>query len=502
MSNRFATRPPDILVIVLDCVRALDFPGGRDFGGRMPNAQKLRKESIDFPRTASVAPWTLPSHASMFTGIYPWEHHCHGRGSLRLDPNLVRLPSLLRENGYRTISVSGNPIISPNYGLTLGFDVALWGEWWEQFYRILGRPPNSGPPLDGGDSRDSPSLSRRSQWGRLFRTAGQRVPASLASINSVLRRVANSEAAGFDVVNPWIEPSLSDWLSRSPADQPVFSFVNLIDAHEPYLLDLLGTESLRSWWREMRIPQDPLALFDVAEPPTPGDLARLHRLYQDSFETLDQRLGRIRTIFEGANRWDNSLVIVTSDHGQCFGEHGMYWHGVRTDEEMLRVPLWVRLPQGESGGTTGVGWASPMDIMPTALEVSDTRGNVASSGVSLRRLALEPRPAPLMAAGDGTEWNEPFCRRLTPQRLAELNQFSIAVYTDLRKVVLPLPDGAPRYFDVSEYPPREEELRPPEAIRLRSIVDDARTAGATLLQPVTAPIGNSVESRLRSWGYE
>jgi arylsulfatase A-like enzyme len=321
-------------------------------------------------------------------------------------------------------------------------------------------------------------------------------------MNSVLRRVANPDPDGIDVINPWIEPSLRYWLGRWPVDRSVFCFINMIDAHEPYLLDLLGPESLRSWWRDMRIAQDPLALFDRSQPPTRGDLARLHQLYQETFETLDKRLDRIHAIFEDANRWDNTLVILTSDHGQCFGEHGMYWHGVRTDEEMLRVPLWMRLPHGERGGSEGVGWASPMDTMPTALEAAGIDVSVRSSGFSLRRLAEGQRPAPLMAAGDGTEWNEPFCRRLAPARFAELNQFSIATYSEEQKVVLPLPSGPIRYLDVSAYPPREEEPRPGDAEHLRRIVDAARAAGVSLFHPPDDKPDSSIDDRLRSWGYD
>jgi arylsulfatase A-like enzyme len=502
MAGRSSTRPPDILVVVLDCVRASDFPGGRDFAGRMPFATALRKESIAFLRSASVAPWTLPSHASLFTGIYPWEHNCHGRGTLRLNPNVPRLPSLLREKGYRTISVSGNPIISTNYGMTDGFDVAIWGEWWEQFYRILRSPPNTAVEADQDPARVSENLSRRNRWGRLLRTAGQRLPASLAGMNSVLRRVSNLDPPGIGAVNPWIEPSLRDWLRRWPRDRPVFAFVNLIDAHEPYLLDLFGPESFRSWWKDMRIPQDPLALFDRSEPPPREDLLRLHQLYQETIRSFDRRLERIHDVLVEANRWDNTLAIVTSDHGQCFGEHGMYWHGVRTDEEMLRVPLWVRPPDGELAGTEGVGWASPMDAMPTALEAAGIPDAARSSGFSLRQLARERRPAPLMAAGDGTEWNEPFCRRLTPARLAELNQFSIAVYTDDRKVVVPLPGGPVRYVNVGAYPPREEEPSADAVELLRPLVDAARAAGKELLEPLDGRPDRSVEDRLRSWGYE
>jgi arylsulfatase A-like enzyme len=252
----------------------------------------------------------------------------------------------------------------------------------------------------------------------------------------------------------------------------------------------------------MRIPQDPLALFDRDKPLAMEDLARLHELYRATFETIDRRLDRIHTIFNDANRWDNCMVILTSDHGQCFGEHGMYWHGVRTDEEMLRVPLWLRLPHGELGGTEGAGWASPLDAFATSLEAAEIEVSKTQSGFSLVQLATETRPSPLMAAGDGTEWNEPFCHRLAPARLAELNQFSIAVYADGRKVIVPLPEGPIRSFDVSIYPPQEERLGSDEIKVLGPILESARVAGRALLRSPIGQVNTEVEERLRGWGYQ
>src|SRR5580692_752059 len=118
---------PNLLLVVLDCVRAWDFPGGSNAAGPMPFVDSLRRESVDHPRTSSVAHWTVPAHASMFTGLYPWEHGVHAKGRLKLDAQGEAVGSLLQGAGYHTLSISANGLIAPSLGLVDGIDRSAWG---------------------------------------------------------------------------------------------------------------------------------------------------------------------------------------------------------------------------------------------------------------------------------------------------------------------------------------------------------------------------------------
>jgi len=495
-----AGRRPDVLIVVMDCVRASDFPGGAD-PVRMPFVESLRRSSVSFARAVSVAPWTLPSHASLFTGLYPWEHGCHGRASLTLDSRVPRLAQTLRSEGYRSLSLSANPIISPFYGLVDGFDVAEWGEWWEQVHRLKSTPSFTYEAASDGRAPEIPVLSRRDKAGRTVKTVLTRVPSILAAGDSVMRRTVDPERRLVGNMNPWVEPELKRWLARQPSDQPTFCFINLIDAHEPYLLDPATARSLREWWRFMRIPQDVLALLAGPEPPSEADLERLHLLYRDAIGVLDRRLERIIEIYQNAGRWKDTLLLLTSDHGQAFGEHGMIWHGVRTDEEMLRVPLLLRLPRDELAGVTGTGWASPMDAVPTVLDVVGAPRAVSGSGVSLKQLITAERPGPLFSAGDGTEWNRPFMEKLTPRRKSELNLFSIAAYIGSVKIVVDATTSAARGYDLSSSTGAELPADRLERADLRGVVEQARQAAQALLNPTTSGVSNETDERLRSWGY-
>jgi arylsulfatase A-like enzyme len=467
----------------------------------MPFVERLRREGITFPRAVSVAPWTLPSHASLFTGLYPWEHGCHGKASLTLDPRIARLPQMLRSMGYRSLSLSANPIIGPFYGLVDGFDVSEWGEWWEQVNRLKAKPSYYYESAVDGRAPAVPVLSRRHKVGRTVKTALTRVPWVLSAGESVLRRTVDPHGRWVGNMNPWIEPELERWLARQPMGQPTFCFINFLDAHEPYLLDPGSAASWRDWWQHMRIPQDVLALLAGPHPPTPEDLERLHDLYRGSIATLDRRIERIVDIYRKAGRWEGALMILTSDHGQAFGEHGMVWHGVRTDEEMLRVPLILRLPQGEQAGRTGTGWASPLDTVPTVFEAIGAPRTNPASGVPLQSLVGAERPDPLLSAGDGTEWNRPFMEKLNPQRRLELNLFSIAAYFRTVKVVVDATTDRARGYDLSVDPPVELPPDRLERSELSGVVQQARRAAVALLHPSSPGASVEVEERLRSWGY-
>ncbi len=501
-AERLATagRPPNVVVIVLDCVRASDFPGGAS-PVRMPFVEELARSSVTFPRAVSVAPWTLPSHASVFTGLYPWEHGCHGRASLQLPPQHPRLAAILRQAGYATASFSANPIISPSYGLADGFDLAEWGEWWEQVHRWKARSSHSRESRADGPPPIPEELSARDRTARSLKTALTRLPATLAVGESIGRRTVDPRRRWVGNMNPWIEPDVARWLQQQPAERPTFVFVNLIDAHEPYLLEPSDAASISDWWRYMRIPQDVIALLANPMPPRAEDLTRLHELYRRAIAGLDRRIERLVAAYRDAGRWENTLFVLTSDHGQAFGEHGMIWHGVRTDEEMLRVPLLVRLPGDEFGGTRSNSWATPMDVAPTVLEATGLRSSERVSGVSLRTLASLPRPGALLAAGDGTEWNAAFFEHLSPRRRTELNQFSIAAYSGDHKIVVDALSGAVREYDLGAGSPTELP-RPRTGDRvIDGMVRDAQDAAERLMRSPVAPVDELVDERLRSWGY-
>jgi arylsulfatase A-like enzyme len=488
---------PDIVVVVMDCVEAREFDRALETGAGA--LSDLRSQSIVFPRTASVAPWTLPSHASLFSGLYPWEHGCHGRGVLRLPPQIARIPQWLGPLGYRTFSLSGNPIIGASYGFLDGFDRAAWGEWWERVYRVLDAPPNvydgSKPPPENGGSQ---GLQRR--VGRAMTLGGQRAPFTLALSDALLRRLKRLDPDLSPSLNPWIEPTLERWLASPDEARPFFCFVNFIDAHEPYLDPGDGSNGSWNWWRSLRIPQDSLALLSGELPLSGEDSELLRAMYRRSVRRLAQRVGRLVRRLQDLGRWHNTLFILTSDHGQAFGEGGVVWHGLRADEAELRIPLWAKLPGDELPAREGLGWASPLDIGATILRVTGQSKPSLTHSVPLQELAVRERPEPLLSASDGVTWNAPLCARLPTARVAELDRIFGAAYWGDAKVVTDVSSGVTHAYDLTQDRDCQNDLWPAQPARFEPLAEKARAAGLALLR-APAPVRTAVEERLHTWGY-
>lgn len=491
-------RSPDIVVVVLDCVTSREFDLATSAG--TGPLSELRSESVRFPRAAAVAPWTLPSHASLFTGLYPWEHGCHGKGVLQLPALVERVPQWLQRTGYRTYSVSGNPLVGSNYGLIDGFDRAAWGEWWERAFRVLAAPPNrhEGP---AAPPREYHPPGRRRRAASLLTVAAQRAPFALAASGSLLRRLKRIAREEPGAMNLWIEPTVRSWLGESASAVPSFLFVNFIDAHEPYLTLPAGAAGLIERWRNLGIPQDSLALLSEPSPLGTEDQRRLRAMYRASVGRLVTRVGRLVRFLQDRGRWDDTLFILTSDHGQAFGEGGVVWHGLRPDEAELRVPLWVKWPRGERPAPEGAGWASPLDVAATVLEaVGRPRARPAHS-FPLLELAVGPRPEPLLAVSDGVTWNGPLCARLSTARVAELDRLYGVAYWGDRKVVCDISAHRTQVFDLSADPECLQDLARTDAGPLEAAAIQARQAGSALLERPAVAGEPGVEGRLRAWGY-
>jgi hypothetical protein len=291
---------PTVVFVVLDTVRAdrlslcgYDHPTS-------PTLQGLVDQGATFSCDAyAPGSWTLPSHASYFTGLEVPEHGAHftGAGTViraatirPLEPDLPVLAERFTERGYQTVGVSGNPVLDPASGLTRGF-----GSW------------------------HSPT-----QFGPLY---GQ------ALVDQVTASLRDADP-----------------------DQPLFLFVNIADAHDPWDGVPRGLD-----WLAPR--DDLLAFFQTDGPGGPIDtqgpwqqyvraelspadeaalLARVSDLYDAALWEADQTLGAVLDVVRDHN-WDAAglRVVIVSDHGEFLGEHRLLRHGRYLYEENARVPLVV-----------------------------------------------------------------------------------------------------------------------------------------------------------------
>ena len=499
--------PPNIVVVVLDCVRADDFPGSTSDGGPLAFLESLRRESVVYPRAVSVAPWTVPAHATIFTGLNPWEHRAHAKGTLPLDPAVPRLPALLRTAGYASLSLSANPLLNSQLGLVAGFDAAAWSEWWEPYVRntrgarrakrlVSGEGPQPADASRLQKLHDSPLVSLLHRSADLV----YRYPFAVSAANHLLQRVTMPAEPEHALVARWIDPTLEQWLHGLPASQPAFVFANLLEAHEPYFVDRAVIRTFREYWEYATTWQDRPSVLSGRWTPGAEELRLLHALYRSTFRLLELRIERIVQILKEAGRWENTLFVLTSDHGQAFLEHGTLFHMHRPDEGLLRIPLWVRYPHGHSGGASARGWASLVDLAPTALAAAGVPVPLSLHGVHLSSLIESERSGPVFAMADGLALAQE-ARQLASDRMAWIDRSWVAGYEGDRKVTYDIADGRFRAYRIDQDPSESRDQWSSDPAPFASLSNETKRVADLLSGAATGTISEEVEDRLRSWGY-
>ncbi len=493
---------PDVFVIVLDCARADLFDAELEVPGAMPFLKEHQPEFLRFPAAISTSSWTVPGHASLFTGLYPWDHGAHYRNG----PILTREPETVAEclsrAGYRSSFFSGNAYVQPSTGLTRGFDQSLWGGGKEFYLRFLGMDRASCPNLGGPALVWLPKVEGEaapSKLRDLAMSGFSRLPAVWDGLNRVGGRVLGTYSTAMPTIAPWIEASLDRWLAGQSAETPVFSFVNLFEAHEPYLAHAGLEVGPGAWLRYARCDQDPVLWVHGRWEPTATEMDVMRDAYRASLRTIDRRIRDLVGIFSRRRNWENTLFVITSDHGQAFMEQGTLYHRFRVDEPISRIPLWVRTPGARERGERAEEWASLIDIPRTIAELAgrDTFGDPSS------RSLLTPLPPgedrPVYAMTDGIPAGE--IPHVTPERKAFLDRLELAVYSRTAKG-LAGENGEVRAFRVA-VPDRgvspavlDDPTRATEVSRL------AREAWELASARISAqPYHGTTERRIAGWGY-
>ncbi|MCI4319011.1 MAG: sulfatase-like hydrolase/transferase [Thermoplasmata archaeon] len=486
----------------MDCVRASDFPGGSSPVGGMQFVEELQKSAVTFPRAASVAPWTIPAHASIFTGLYPWNHGAHAKRNLVLDKEIRRLPEMLREDGYRTISLSANPFISATFNLDQGFDTAAWGGWSESFLRLRRTEPPEMVVSGRRTAVAAQSLATGSMGAilRRFMHDAYRFPMVLDGANRLAQRIIEPQLPQNQSIATWIEPTFERWMTTVPSSQPLFAFVNLVDAHEPYYPVRSPLDGAFRWYQQARIRQDQLSFVAGRWIPDPADLDALWHLYRSAIVRLDLRLKRLVELLKAEDRWENTLFILTSDHGQAFGEHGLLFHMFRPDEPELRIPLVVRFPHDVSGGARGQGWASLVDLAPTVCQSVGLLSDNFRDGVPLQSLVSADRVGPILAMADGLIWDH-IRARFEGAARERLDHIIGVAYEGKYKALFDVSSRTRSVYDIESDPGERSDISTTLADRGALLIAMAEQAGQQIGASDRRSMSSDVEERLRSWGY-
>lgn len=493
--------PPNVVVVVLDCVRATDFPPSGLGGAGLDFLSEIAHSSFRCDNALAVSPWTIPSHASLLTGKYPWNCKMFKGTELRLPSSVGTLGSVLGEHGYTQLFLSANGIVDQRTGLTRGFDGVVCARWWEKYLRVARHPriEPRGPKPPRSRLQD---LSFR-MASDVFGSTLNRYSLANSVLDSVVRGIAGAGQTEHGTpVAPWIEPTVEDWLLNLPPRRPIGLFINLLDAHEPYAVDWEDFPSLSSWYRSASLRMDSSSYVAGTWKPSQRDLRSLYERYVRRIRLMVSRLETLVRILEQSGRWDNTILVVTSDHGQTFGEHGSLFHGSKLWDPLLRVPLWIRVPEGVSLPPQTTSWVSLIDVVPTILQMLGIPAPVELDGLPLsspERLA--ERPA-VFAMSDGMH---PYTmlRLVSDQQTYSAWSSRIVAGVTARSRKIVLEEGAENPISYDLQATRSEET--PSSLAADDDADVVlqlrRILSKLSRQPTEAhDLGDL--ARLASWGYE
>jgi arylsulfatase A-like enzyme len=372
---------PNVLLIVLDTVGADHLSLHGYNRPTSPTMDELAARGIRFDRVQATSSWTLPSHASMFTGR--WPHELSAGWFTPLDRAYPTLAEYLGSRGYATAGFIANSwYCASDSGLDRGFtryqDYIFPRLSFFKTAILVDRPLDGLQAIEGflEDWLDfdlmGPAVENL-QW--LFKT------------NRKEATVVNRQ--------------FLDWLSRRrQPERPFFAFMNYFDAHYPYELPVTGIHRFGVKPRNNRestLIRDWLRL--IQNRPSPYQIRFGLDAYDDCVTNLDEQLGRLIDELDRRSILDWTWVIITADHGESFGEiPGVFWHGTSLYETQLHVPLVIIPPAGGPSPRVVTETASLRDLPATIVDAVGAKSGSPFPGNSMARFWNGPTSASTTAA--------------------------------------------------------------------------------------------------------
>jgi hypothetical protein len=480
--------PADIVVVLLDSARAgsMTPTQGRPVA-RTPTIDELAARGTRFHKTIAPSNWTLPSHMSMFTGTYPWRH-----GLRTFDGHVVRQPTIaswLSARGYATGLFTEEVHLVAGYGLEAGY-VARYCPV---------------PPVSDRDRTVTNRLFGGARWlySRPVLGGMARLPISAIPVTYPNYRAEVSFKE--EVCNEATVRAFDSWMGMVPRDRPLHAFINLVDPHEPYSR-LDGDLTLSPLGRGYAsVPRFYLLAVPELRRRVPWD--HVEAWYRATLERCDRKVRDVLDALERSGRADRAWVIVTSDHGQSFGEGGNVYHGCGATESVTRVPMVVRPPVDESVPRDVRRWNSLCDLASWMKAIALKRSPYDEGGFARLPFADDPPPnSPVYCEGGpasdpnlslrGVGARERWNHRLLAAYVGEEKFVYDTVLRDLRRwSVVPDPDRSPPTYVVGE----ERRTVIGSVYGPGGLPDLEGTAELASTELSRTPLK---DARMRSWGYD
>ncbi len=454
--DRRSPERPNVLLISIDTLRP-DHLGCYGYGRpTSPNIDALAKRGVLFEKAYSTTSWTLPGHMSLFTSLYPSFHkldHNSRLGTVRLDDSEQTLTELLKGAGFRTASFVAHPFLAADWGFGRGFDLYL---------RQVGRA-----------KKNTERVLQWLEWHLYHERRGL-------------------EPSGF------------------------FLFLHYIDPHETYSAPPPYLDRFTGDYQGLLKPPDHLVtMFHEKAFPSEADYRYALALYDGEINYVDNQIGRVREALAEAGWLDSTVIVLTSDHGEEFKEHGSMGHKWTLYQEQLRVPLIISYPPRFAAGRTIAERASLLDIHPTLMGLLGESAPGAVQGLDLGPLMIK--------AGRTTDEAGKLRRALASRPLFgelgplgfrwELRFYRRSIQLERFKLILNYPfrgDLTRELFDIEADPGEQRNLygltgHDPEVRKLEQRLADFIKAGAAhnagFRQRNKIEVNEAIQEKLRSLGY-
>lgn len=349
---------PNIILIVLDTARAETvYPAIDD--NRLDTISEISANGVTFRNCISVAPWTVPSHASIFTGQYTSDHGTHA-GNEEFDPDSAPIAGRLSSQGYRTAGISANTWISPEFGFDKGFDQfkMKWDPYWDA------------PDMSNLRNVDS----AYGQFRRLIKEVELRdLPKAVTSGIYAKWVIPFLSEQSDDGAQRITDQAINFIKSSSSEGTPFFLFLNYLEPHLEYdppqeYKDLVLPDGDRGG----HINQDPWAYLSGKVEMEEEDFDQLQKLYLAEILYLDSQIRRIQRFLETKSLMEDTLLILVGDHGEHIGEHNLMDHQYSLYDNVIRVPLIIDYPEAWEMNRNVTDIVETRDLFPTILEASSS----------------------------------------------------------------------------------------------------------------------------------
>jgi arylsulfatase A-like enzyme len=413
-------RRPNVLLVSIESLRADHLSGYGYAKQTSPNIDRLGREGTVFTRSYSASSWTIPSHMTMLTSLPSIVHGVDDTGKA-LDPARITLAEILRSAGYQTAGFVSGPTLHAAFGFSQGFDS------YEELSG-LAEADYGGDPL-----HVSPA------WVK-----SQRM-----------------------VTGPRVRRAVTKWL-ETKAKPPFFLFVHLWDPHYDYIppppYDTMFDPGYRGHFDFSQVETNPLINARMPE----REKQHLVALYDGEIAATDAVLEQIVQALERRGFGDNTLIVITSDHGEEFFDHGGKGHFKTLYEEVLHVPLIFHFPGRVKAGQRVDMIFDSIHLMPTILGFLKIDPGPEAEGRDFSRILAGADPPPNLHA-----FSRLACRQPRPL---------YSVRTSDRRYIMREIQGNPlklsvRYYDLVKDP---EEKRP-----VRSLDEPARRIRDEYIREIT-----------------